>query len=62
MTTAQKSARERLLRHGLTVKEWAEKNGYPLHSVRAVLYGRNKGNYGQAHKIAVALGLKETGA
>ena len=58
MTTRLKQARERLRRDGLTVAAWSDAHGFPLHAVRAVLYGRNKGNYGQAHKIAVALGVK----
>lgn len=60
MTTVLKSARERLRREGVTVADWAKRNRFPLHAVRAVLYGRNKGNYGQAHRIAVALGVKDT--
>ncbi|WP_367278468.1 hypothetical protein [uncultured Amaricoccus sp.] len=60
MTTVLKSARERLRREGVTVADWAKRNRFPLHAVRAVLYGRNKGNYGQAHGIAVALGVKDT--
>lgn len=59
MTTPLLKTRETLRRERLTVAAWANKHGFPLHAVRAVLYGRNKGNYGQAHRIAVALGLKD---
>ena len=52
-------ARAKLRSEGITVREWAERHGFPLHAVRAVLYGRNKGNFGQAHRIAVALGVKD---
>lgn len=52
-------ARQKLREKGLTVREWADSHDFPLHAVRAVLYGRNKGNFGQAHKIAVALGVKD---
>lgn len=45
---------------GITIKEWAEENGFPIHSVRAVLSDHNKGNYGQSHTIAVALGMKRS--
>lgn len=59
MPTRLEKARDELRRKGLTIKEWAERNGYPERSVRAVLSGHNKGYYGQAHKIAVDLGVKE---
>ncbi|MBV0912846.1 helix-turn-helix domain-containing protein [Anianabacter salinae] len=59
MPTKLDIARDELRRKGLTIKEWAKRNGYPERSVRAVLSGHNKGYYGQAHKIAVDLGLKE---
>lgn len=49
---------ERLRSEGKTLTAWAKENGYPLQAVRSVIYGHNKGHYGQAHKIAVALGLK----
>lgn len=32
--------------------------GFPVRSVRAVIYGHNKGLRGQSHRIAVALGMK----
>ena len=44
---------------GKTVVEWARQNGFSIYSVRAVLAGHNKGRRGQAHRIAVALALKE---
>lgn len=49
---------QRLRAEGKTVTAWAKENGYPVQAVRSVIYGHNKGHYGQAHKIAVALGLK----
>jgi gp16 family phage-associated protein len=49
---------QRLRNEGKTVTAWAKENGYPVRSVRAVISGHNKGHFGQAHKIAVALGLK----
>jgi len=51
--------REALRAQGVTVREWAEQHGFPERAVRAVLSGHNKGNYGQSHRIAVALGIKE---
>jgi gp16 family phage-associated protein len=49
---------KRLRSEGTTVPEWARKHGFPVRAVRAVISGHNKGHYGQAHKIAVALGIK----
>ncbi|PIA65993.1 DNA-binding protein [Ectopseudomonas toyotomiensis] len=43
---------------GLTVNKWAEDNKFPPGAVYQVLNGFSKGNYGQSHDIAVALGLK----
>ncbi|MBK8439145.1 MAG: DNA-binding protein [Rhodobacter sp.] len=49
---------KRLRAEGKTVAEWAKDNDFPVNAVRSVIAGHNKGHYGQAHKIAVALGLK----
>lgn len=38
--------------------QWAKENGFPVRAVRAVIYGHNKGNFGRAHRIAVALKIK----
>jgi gp16 family phage-associated protein len=43
---------------GLTMKEWANTNGFPITAVKAVMSGHNKGHFGQAHRIKVALGMK----
>lgn len=40
------------------VAQWARKNGFDPEHVRAVLYGRAKGKWGESHKIAIKLGLK----
>lgn len=45
---------------GMAVTDWAEANGFKREDVYAVLNGRTKGRRGQAHRIAVALGLKST--
>ena len=44
--------------NGKTITQWASDNGYSRHAVYRVLNGFDKGNYGQAHEIAVKLGLK----
>ncbi|MDA0698054.1 MAG: DNA-binding protein [Proteobacteria bacterium] len=44
--------------NGIPVSTWAETNGFTPQEVYKVLNGQSKGNFGRAHKIAVALGLK----
>lgn len=46
-------------RTGQTVCGWARKHGFNQTLVRAVLYGRIKGKWGESHKIAVLLGIKD---
>lgn len=46
---------------GITVAEWARANGFDRMAVVDVLRGKRVGNYGDAHKVAVALGLKPGG-
>jgi gp16 family phage-associated protein len=43
---------------GVSIKSWAQANGFSDRSVYAVLSGQRKCIRGQSHKIAVALGLK----
>lgn len=59
MSKLTTDALERLRRQGLSVTKWAEINGFNVRAVRAVPYGHNKGYYGNSHRIAVALGMKE---
>lgn len=44
---------------GETVANWARKHGFSTDHVSAVLRGKAKGNWGESHKIAVTLGLKD---
>lgn len=44
---------------GLTQAEWARQNGVSREVVADVLSGRRKCLWGDAHKVAVALGLKQ---
>lgn len=46
-------------KRGETVTGWALKHGFKPNNVRAVIYGRSKWNWGESHKIAVSLGLKD---
>ena len=50
--------KEHLHAQGLTVKQWAEDNNYPLPEVYKIMSGERKGLYGRGHEIAVKLGLK----
>lgn len=43
---------------GITIRSWAQTNGFSTPLVYAVLGGRVQGIRGQAHEVAVALGLK----
>lgn len=44
--------------HGVVISEWAVKHGFEAAHVYAVLGGKARGRRGNAHRIAVALGLK----
>lgn len=60
MTPAE--AKEKLRNQGVTTKDWAESNGFDYSITINVLNGANKGHRGQAHEIAVALGIKKVAA
>lgn len=45
---------------GERFSEWADAHGFSRAMVYSVLNGRTQGRAGQAHLIAVALGLKPT--
>jgi len=51
--------RNALESNGLSISEWAATNGFRRENVYAVLAGRSRGRRGEAHRIALALGLKE---
>lgn len=52
-------AREELKRKGISISAWATANNFSTNLVFEVLGGRKKCLRGQAHKIAIKLGLKE---
>ena len=58
MKTASEAKAE-MLRRGETAADWARKHGVSGDLVRGVLSGRVRGRNGEAHKIAVLLGIKE---
>ncbi|TAG44000.1 MAG: hypothetical protein EAZ30_17690 [Betaproteobacteria bacterium] len=43
---------------GITVSQWSRDNGYSRNVVASVLCGRSACLHGQAHEVAVALGIK----
>ncbi|CAM4093429.1 DNA-binding protein [Acinetobacter pragensis] len=51
--------RQEFFNKGIPISDWATKNGFAPQEVYKVLNGQAKGNFGRAHKIAVALGLKK---
>lgn len=51
--------REDMNKRGETVVGWARKHGFKPDNVRAVIYGHGKGKWGESHKIAVLLGIKD---
>lgn len=51
-------ARQRLIERGESVQDFAKKNDLNIGVTYKVLYGLNKGRRGEAHKAAVALGIK----
>lgn len=55
---ACRAARNSFVARGEQISTWAEQHGFSKDLVYSVLAGRAKGHRGQAHKIAVALGLK----
>lgn len=52
------TVKQRLRAQGKTITQWATENNYRREEVYRVLGGQYRGNYGRAHEIAVALGLK----
>lgn len=58
LKTAEQAKAE-IEKSGLTIAKWAVKNGLAPSAVYSVLRGRLAGNYGDSHKAAVLLGMKE---
>jgi gp16 family phage-associated protein len=57
-TKTSEEAKADLRRQGVTLREFAQQNNFPVHQVYAVVNGRVKGSRGQSHQIATALGIK----
>ena len=50
--------KQRFRMAGKPVAEWARENGFRPHQVYRVLNGYERGDRGDAHRIAVKLGMK----
>lgn len=55
----RETVRAELNRCGKTIADWSRENSCNADIVRGVLLGRIKGIRGEAHKVAVLLGLKD---
>jgi gp16 family phage-associated protein len=58
MTDKRAQVKARFLAEGISISEWAKARGFKRFLVYRVLNGSCKATRGEAHKIAVALGLK----
>jgi gp16 family phage-associated protein len=54
-----REVREEFEKKGLSIARWSLLNGFNPNTVSDLLNGRKKGIRGEAHKIAVTLGLKD---
>jgi gp16 family phage-associated protein len=52
------AAKARLQKRGVTLVDFAKKNGLKFRTVSEVVRGVNKGARGEGHRAAVALGMK----
>lgn len=59
MIRTREEVRAEFQRNGISIAQWATANNFNTNLVTEVLAGRKKGVRGQAHKIAVKLGIKE---
>ncbi len=59
LTMTPDQVKKKLDRQGKTIKQYSEENDLNYRTVLCVLNGVNKGRRGEAHRVAVALGLKK---
>ena len=55
----REQARADIERRGISLAEWAREHGVNPKRVYDVISGRNIGMFGESHRIAVLLGLRE---
>lgn len=51
--------KENLRKQGKSLRQFCTEKDLPYKTAVAVLNGSNKGHFGEAHRVAVALGIKE---
>ena len=54
-----REVKERFAFKGVCMTDWARRRGFAIQTVYDVVNGRLAGKRGEAHRVAVALGLKE---
>lgn len=54
----RRKAKEIISKHGLTLKEWAKRQGVSTNLVNAVINNKTSCNINKGHKVAVLLGFK----
>ena len=55
----REQVRQEFDRQGMTVARWARENNCRQTACYEVLYGKHKGKRGEAHRVAVLLGIKD---
>lgn len=51
--------RNEFRRKGITFAQWARQHNVSRHLVATILSGKRPCNYGESHRVAVLLGIKE---
>lgn len=59
MNKSVEQVKEEFLRNGVSISSWAKAHGVSKNLVYQVLKGGRQCRYGQSHKIAVLLGIKD---
>jgi len=59
MTHKHSDVKAQFAREGVSISDWAKAHGFERKLVYKVLNGDVKAIRGEAHRIAIALGLKE---
>ncbi len=59
MTDKASAVKARFEAEGISIAAWAKANGFSTKTVYRVLDGDLKCKHGEAHRVAVALGLKK---
>lgn len=58
-TLTPEQAREKMNKEGVTIADWARSHCVDQNITYRVLDGRLKGRSGEAHRVAVLLGIKD---